>query len=105
MRLEEPNMRDQRNMWQLLVRVINGKLGFGDGIHKSNIDGNWVQYQTAASPNSIDTVPHGLKRKPAGYMVMAIDKPGVVYMDAPADTVNLYLKCSAGSAVIRLFVI
>lgn len=92
-------------MWQLLVRVINGKLGFGDGVHKSNIDGNWIQYQTSASVGATDTVPHGLKRKPAGFLVMAIDKPGVVYADAAPDTINLYLKCSAASAIIRLFVV
>lgn len=101
MRLESvPPQGDLKNVWSYLVRVLNGGLTL-----KDNMDGRTVTYTSNATPDTQDTVPHGMKRTPTGFLVTSINKAGVVYKSAAFDATNIYLKCNVASATVTLFVV
>ena len=61
---------------------------------------------TVADTGTADTeftVAHGLGATPTGYIVVSIDKAGIVYKGSTAwDATNMYLKCSAANAALKL---
>ena len=86
--------------------ALNGNLGFGDGTFYDNIKGKWVEYTTNATPDTEDTVVHDLGVIPAGFLVMLPPKSGYLYNGSTTwTTTNLYLKCSAASQTVRIFVV
>jgi hypothetical protein len=101
MRLEHaPSNPEHLQFWPWLVRVINGGISFGD-----NIAGSWVSYVTNVNPDTQDTVPHLLKKAPRGFLIVSMDKAGMVYKSAAYDATNLHLKCNVASCAVTLFVI
>ena len=95
-----------RKIYQNLTDVINGKLGFGDGTNRDNIDGSWINVVAPAAPNTDFTVNHNLGRIPVGYWIMIKDRAVDVYTGSVASTKTaLTLRATVASAVIRLFVI
>lgn len=95
-----------RQVYQNLVRVINGNLGFGDGTKTDNIDGNWINVVAPAAPNTDFTVNHNLQRLPVGYWVMVKDRACDVYTGSVLATkTQITLRATVASAVLRLFVI
>src|SRR3989337_89823 len=105
MRLETSAFRKVEEAWPYLVRILNGGIGFGDGVRPDNVDGVWVSYTSNATPDTQDSVAHTLKRTPKGFLVMSINKAGTVYKSAAFDATNLYLKCNVASTAVVLFVV
>lgn len=93
-----------------LIQAFNGKITFGDGTQASqagNLDGQWVQFLTPATPDTEFVVPHGIGRLPIGTVVVQQDKAGQVYgssLGSWSDRV-LYLKCTTASVTMRVLVI
>jgi len=95
-----------RSVYQNLVNVINGNLGFGDGTNADNINGVWINVVAPVAPNTDFTVTHNLGRLPVGYWPMQKDRACDVYTGSvAATTTQLTLRATAASAVLRLFVV
>ncbi len=83
-----------------LSDVINGGLRIAD-----NCDVEIVVVADTGTADTEFTVTHTLKRVPAGYIIVSIDKAGVVYKTGTAwTTAAIYLKCSAANAVVSVLV-
>lgn len=68
-----------------------------------NLDCEIVPYTSNAVANTEDAVAHSLKRVPVGFIVVDIDKAGVVYRGPTAFTAsNVYLKCSTASTALKV---
>src|SRR6267142_2438410 len=95
-----------KNVYQNLIGVINGRVGFGDGTLPDNIDGSWINVVAPVAPNTDFTVNHNLQRLPVGYWVMQKDRACDIYTGSvAATTTQLTLRATAASAVLRLFII
>src|SRR5882762_11568874 len=95
-----------RNVYQNLVTLINGNIGFGDGTLPDNISGSWINVVAPVAPNTDFTVNHNLQRLPVGYWVMQKDRACDVYTGSvAATTTQLTLRATVASAVLRIFVI
>ncbi|MCE5199812.1 MAG: hypothetical protein ABFD54_08895 [Armatimonadota bacterium] len=84
------------------------QLAMGDGSDGSlagGLDAIYQNYTTNATPDTEDTIAHGLGRTPVGFVVVSIDKAGMVYKGVTAwDGTNLYLKCSITSASVTILI-
>ena len=96
---------DIRNLFDL----TQGRVRLGDasdGELGENVSG---QFQVVADTGAADTeftVSHGLGAVPIGYLLLNIDKAGVVYDSGTAWTSsNVYLKCSVANCAVTLFLI
>lgn len=87
------------NDWSLIIKAILDRgIAFGD-----NVDCRIVSYTSNAVADTEDTVAHTLGKAPIGFVVIDIDKAGVVYRGSTSfSTTNVYLKCSAGSAALKI---
>lgn len=95
-----------KNVYQNLVGVVNGQIGFGDGTNLDNINGSWINVVTPVAPNTDFTVNHNLQRIPSGYWIMQKDRAVDVYTGGvPSTSTQLTLRATVASAVIRLFII
>lgn len=95
-----------RSIYQNLVNVINGNLGFGDGTLADNVNGVWINVVAPVAPNTDFTVTHNLNRLPVGYWPMRKDRACDVYTGSIAATkTQLTLRATVASAVLRLFVV
>lgn len=87
-------------------RVIDGHLGFGDGVDSDNIFGVWKTYTTKAVPDTEDVVVHNLGAIPIGYLVFSLDKGGVVYKSVtPWTSTQMFLKCTTATTTVLLFIL
>lgn len=87
-------------------RAANGGLGFGDGLDMDNLIGKWMTYTTNAVADTEDTLAHNLAAVPIGFLLMLPPKAGFIYRGPTAWTAsNLYLKCSAASQTVTIFVL
>lgn len=82
-----------------IAAILDRGIDFAD-----NVDCRIVSYTSNAVANTQDTLAHTLGKVPTGFIVVDIDKAGIVYRSATADSTNLYLKCSATSASITVLV-
>ena len=82
-----------------LDSMLNSGLSF-----KDNFNAKTVSYTSNASPDTEDTVAHGLGKVPIGVITVEIDKGGVVYKSATYDKTNVYLKCTVAAAAIKILV-
>lgn len=94
-----------------LVRVVDDVVGnlaamFDKGIRvEEGIDVDIVSYTSNAVANTEDTVSHGLKRVPLGFIVVSQDKAGVCYWSGTTHTsTNLYLKNNVATVATKLIV-
>src|SRR5229473_586868 len=95
-----------KSIYQNLILVINGNLGFGDGTSPDNLSGSWINLVAPAAPNTDFTVNHNLNRLPVGYLTMQKDRACDVYTGGVASTkTQLTLRATVASAVLRLFVV
>jgi hypothetical protein len=95
-----------KQLYENLAGVINGHISFGDGTNTENIDGNWVDVITPATPDTDFTVEHNLLRLPVGYLIMQKDRAVDVYQGSiPSTTTEITLRATVASAVIKLFII
>jgi len=82
-----------------LTSLLNQGLRMPD-----NFDGALLTATTHATPDTEFSVAHGLRKVPSYFIVLLIDKGGVVYKSAAFDATNVKLKCTASSAAITIFV-
>lgn len=95
-----------RSLYQNLVGIVNGNVGFGDGTHPDNLAGAWINVTAPAVANTDFTVTHNLSRLPVGYWIMEKDRSVDVYTGSVAATkTQLTLRATVASAVLRLFVV
>lgn len=90
--------------WRNLTTLINGKLGFGDGVHADNIDGVWVSVVTPGVPNTDFLVTHNLGRKAVGYLPMTKSAACDLYTGSVAGTNNqITLRATVAGVTINVF--
>lgn len=83
-----------------LRAIFDKRVGVSD-----NIDWAEVSYASNGAPDTEDTVPHTLGRIPTRFIVTSQDKAGSVYVSGTAFTAtNIYLKTSAATVAVKLFV-
>jgi len=89
-----------------LSTVINGNLGFGDGVDADNLRGKWITYTTNGTPDTEDAIAHSLGVVPVGVLEMKKPSAGFLYKGASAwTTTHIYMKCSSSSQSVTLFVL
>ncbi len=92
--------------WQLFARSFNNSVGFGDGTHRDNIDGNWVTVVTPVAVNTNFTINHTLNRVPVGYLPMQKSAACDVYTGSVAGTkTQLTLRATVGGVTLKLFIL
>ena len=83
-----------------VIKILNKGILFSD-----NVDCELVDYTSNGTPDTEDTVVHGLGRVPVGFLVYSLDKAGIIYDGGTANTaVNLYLKCSVATVASKIIV-
>lgn len=82
-----------------LINILNGGTNFDD-----NFEGTTLTYTSNTTPNTQDTIAHGLSKAPSRFIVLSINKGGVVYQSATFDAVNVYLKNTVASVATTIFV-
>lgn len=83
-----------------LAQILNKGIKFAD-----NFNAEIKTIADSGVANSENTVAHTLKRTPIGYIVLKIDKGGVLYDSGTAWTdTDIYLKCGAANCAITLLV-
>jgi hypothetical protein len=92
--LKNLNDRDQN-----LESILDGGISFDD-----NVDCVFVSYTTNAAPNTQDSVAHTLGKIPIGFIVISLDKAGIIYKSAAYTATNLLLKCNVASVAATLIV-
>ena len=93
-----------------LVRKVNRRISFGDGVdgyRAGNLDAQYVD--VATTPGVADTeftVVHGLQRVPVGYIVVRKDKACDVYDSSIGSWTDslMFLKCTVATATVKLIV-
>jgi D-mannonate dehydratase len=96
------DVEDIKNAFQRRIR-------FGD-VSNGNSENIAGEYQTVANTGTADTqftVNHTLGVAPQGFLVVRIDKGGVVYEDTAGTwgSTSIDLKCSAANAAVTLFLL
>jgi hypothetical protein len=101
----------QKNM-DNLFRCLNGRVRFGrgtDGDRGENIQGEFQQFTTSATPDAENTIAHGIGAIPVGYIILWQDKAGSLYQGPSTGTAwtssNIYLKCTVASVTFKVFLI
>lgn len=84
---------------QNLASILDRGISFDD-----NVDCRFVTFTSHVTPGTEISVPHTLGKIPTGYIPVTKDKEADVYNTTSPDRVNLYLKCSASSATIKLLI-
>jgi hypothetical protein len=85
-----------------LTQTSNRAILHGD--KAGNFAGKWVVF-TSAGANVENTIAHGLKRIPRGYMVGEADKACSVYDGTTAWTItNIYLKADVATVALKILV-
>ena len=98
-----------RELLKDLMRFLNDRdidlIGLLDRglLIADNFNGAMLEYTSNATPDTQDSVAHGLKRVPTDFIVVNRDKGAVVYKSAAFDSTNLYLKATVASTTVRLF--
>ncbi len=76
-----------------------------DGTLAGVLNGRYQTYTTNATPDTEDTVAHGLGRVPVGFIVVNRDKAGIVYDSGGTwTTTNILLKCNVASMTTTILV-
>jgi len=90
-----------------IIEKFNGAISLGNGesgFRAGNIDAQYIDVFTPATPDEEFAVPHGLNRKPIGYDVVRRDIACHVYDSSGGSWGNdiMFLKCNTASATIKL---
>jgi len=106
MRPEFQTPQSLEQAWIKLRRMLENNLSFGDGTNPDNLAGQWKNYTTNAVADTEDAVSHTLSRVPIGFLVFSASKAGILYKGSTAWTsTSIFLKCSAASTVVRIFIL
>lgn len=105
--LEQQMVEMETYLNKIALNLIRIRFGSGtDGDRGENMDGEWQVVGDTGAANVEFTVTHGVGAVPIGFLVMKIDKGGVIYDSGTAWTAtSLFLKCSAANAAVSLFVV
>lgn len=82
-----------------LTSLLNQGLRIPD-----NFDGALLSFTSNAVANTEDTIAHGLRKVPSYFLVLSIDKGGVVYKSTAFDATNAYFKNTGTSVATTVFV-
>lgn len=83
-----------------LATLLNAGLKFSD-----NFNAEIKTYTTNAVANTTDAVTHTLKRVPSGFLVINLDKAGIVYDSGTAWTATtISLKCSVATTIVKVLI-
>lgn len=93
-----------------VAQRVSGKLTLGDGTNYSragNINGQWIEFTTPATPDTEFQVDHSLGATPTGYLVVLQNKAGTLYTSqfASWDKNRIFLKCSAASVLFSIILL
>jgi len=92
--------------YKRLALVLNGRVSFGDGLNRDNIDGNWVTVPDTGIGNTDFTVQHNLGRLPVGYILMRTNLPTSIYDGSiPATKTEITLRSVIDNANVTLFIV
>jgi hypothetical protein len=105
--LPKPQDKQDEDLYNVLTtfvfsvtKILNGGILFQD-----NFDCKLVSFTSNATPDTEDTIAHGLGRTPTGYLIYSKDKAGILYDGGTAfDATNLYLKCNVASVALKIIV-
>lgn len=113
LQINDPELKKQlkradQDMANLFL-AMQGRIRFGtgtDGDRGENIAGEFQIVSDTGNANTEFSFTHGLGAVPVGFLVINIDKGGVVYDSGTAWTsTTIYLKCSVANANVKLFLI
>ena len=95
---------------QNLITAFAAKIRFGDvadGNRSENMSGEWQVVANTGAADTQFTVAHTLGAVPQGFLVVRIDKGGVVYEDTAGTwgETSIDLMCSAANAAVTLFLL
>jgi hypothetical protein len=107
-RLNPLRQQTSKPVVQNHARILSGNISYGT----SNVDPakniqGWDSQNvtTPATPNTTFTVNHGLGYTPTRFQVVYNNSAGIVYDSGTSWNIGtISLKCSTGSATIRLFI-
>lgn len=90
-----------------IIAKFNGAISLGNGstgYRAGNLDAQYIDVYTPATPDTEIEIPHGLGRKPIGYDVVRRDAACIVYDSSGGSWGKdvLYLKCDTASVTIKL---
>lgn len=99
-----------------ISKAVNGGIDFGSSTqtnqgpgtaYSGNMNGQWANVTAPGSANTEFAIPHNLNRIPSFYFSNA-NVNCVVYQLPNTGTAwtatNIYVKCSAASAILRVFI-
>jgi len=109
----EKHPKDLETMYQWfrsftaeLATVINGALGFGDGVDADNVGGEWATIADTGIISADVVIPHSLGAVPAGFILMIPPASGFITRSPTAWTSsNIYLRCSAPNQSLKIFIL
>lgn len=82
-----------------LAALFDKGIGISD-----NMDIQILTYTSNAAPDTEDSVAHTLKRVPEGFIVIGLDKAGILYQSSAYTTAALKIKCNVASVTAKLIV-
>lgn len=89
-----------------IIDAFNGRISLGDGTSfgwTGNLDGVEIEWMTPSVANTEFAIPHLLDRVPVRAERTRADRACDVYDSGTAWTQDqIFLKCSAASALVRL---
>lgn len=92
-----------------LFLFSQGRVRFGnntDGAFGENVSGQFQIVTDTGTADTQFTVSHGIGAVPIGFLVLNINKGGVVYDSGTAWTsTNIYLKCTTANTNVTLFLL
>lgn len=83
---------------QELAQILNGGIKFSDNFNAAILD-----ISDSGIADAANTLTHGLKRTPIGFLVLNINKAGAVYSSSFSDTTAV-IKCNVANATIKVMV-
>jgi len=92
-----------------IISRINGGWSMGTGVSgykAGNLDAQYIDVLAPSAANTEFVIPHGLGRRPIGYVVVRSDRAVSVYDSSNGSWGDslMYLKADTASATIRLLV-
>lgn len=91
--------------YEIISRLVNGNVDFGDGTEAVNIRGQWITF-TSAGAGVENTIAHNSGAIPVGFIIMVPPASGTVNKGVtPWDSSNIYLTCSAATQTVTIFLV
>jgi len=72
---------------------------------EDNFNAHIETISDTGAANSENTVTHGLKRTPIGFLILENDKAGVIYKSKTATTTEYYIKCSVANCAVKIMIL